>query len=52
MNTSVIRQKVESQNVGHKNIKHAKFSEKRIFLTPWYAHGFKICPFAVLYLIK
>ena len=32
-----ITQKVESQNGGY-NTKHAKFSEKRTFLTPWYAH--------------
>ena len=34
----VIRQKDESQNGGNKKVKHAKFSEKRTFLTPWYAH--------------
>ena len=28
----------ESQNGCFKKIKHAKFSEKRTFLTPWYAH--------------
>ena len=37
-NSSVIRQKVESQNGGNKKAKHAKFSEKRTFLTPGYAH--------------
>ena len=37
-NLSVIRQKGESQNVCSKKIKHAKFSEKRTFLTPCYAH--------------
>ena len=37
-NTSVIRQKGESQNRCFKKIKHAKFSEKRTFFTPWYAH--------------
>ena len=31
---SVIRQKGESQNGGNKKTKHAKFSEKRTFLTP------------------
>ena len=31
--TSVIRQKDESQNGGNKKTKHAKFSEKRTFLT-------------------
>ena len=36
--TSVIRQKGESQNRGNKKAKHAKFSEKRTFLTPWYAY--------------
>ena len=35
---SVIRQKGESQNGCLKKTKHAKFSEKRTFLTPWYAH--------------
>ena len=35
---SVIRQKGESQNGCFKKTKHAKFSEKRTFLTPWYAH--------------
>ena len=28
----------ESQNGCFKKIKHAKFSKKRTFLTPWYAH--------------
>ena len=36
--SSVIRQKGEPQNGCLKERKHAKFSEKRIFLTPWYAH--------------
>ena len=36
--SSVIRQKGESQNGGNKKSKHAKFSEKQTFLTPWYAH--------------
>ena len=31
---SVIKQKVESQDGGNKKTKYAKFSEKRIFLTP------------------
>ena len=35
---SIIKQKGESQNRGNKKAKHAKFSEKRTFLTPWYAH--------------
>ena len=33
-----IRQKDESQNGCFKKTKQAKFSEKRTFLTPWYAH--------------
>ena len=33
-NTSAIRQKGESQNGCYKKTKHAKFSEKRTFLTP------------------
>ena len=36
-NSSVIGQKDESQKGGFKKTKHAKFSEKRIFLTLWYA---------------
>ena len=36
--SSVIRQKGESRNGGNKRAKHAKFSEKRTFLTSWYAH--------------
>ena len=32
-NTSVIRQKGESQNRGFKKAKHAKISEKQTFLT-------------------
>ena len=32
--SSVIKQKGESQNGCFKKTKHAKFSEKRIFLTP------------------
>ena len=36
--SSVIRQKGESQNGCFKKTKEAKFSEKWIFLTPWYAH--------------
>ena len=34
VNVSVIRQKGESQNGCFKETKHAKFSEKRTFLTP------------------
>ena len=37
-NSSVIRQKGESQNSCYKKTKHIKFSEKRTFLTTWYAH--------------
>ena len=36
--TSVIRQQGESQNGCFKKTKHAKFSKKRTFFTPWYAH--------------
>ena len=36
--SSVIRQKGKFQNGCFKKTKHAKFSEKRTFLTPWYAH--------------
>ena len=47
--SSVIRQKGESQNGCFKKTKHAKFSEKRLFLTPWYPHvcvsGGKKCSF-------
>ena len=32
------RQKSKSQNWCFKKTKHAKFSEKRAFLAPWYAH--------------
>ena len=37
-NSSVIRQKGESQDRCFKKTKHARFSEKRTFLTLWYAH--------------
>ena len=36
--SSIIRQKGESRNECFKKTKHAKFSEKWTFLTPWYAH--------------
>ena len=39
-NSSVIRQKSESQNGCFKKTNHAKFSEKRTFLTPWYEQEF------------
>ena len=35
---SVIRLKGKFQNGCYKKTKHAKFSEKRKFLTSWYAH--------------
>ena len=35
--SSTIRQKGDSQNRYYKKINHVKFSEKRVFLTPWYA---------------
>ena len=35
---SVIRQKGKSQNGCFRKTKHAKFSEIRTFVTPWYAH--------------
>ena len=35
---SVIRQKGDNQNGCFKKTNHAKFSEKRTFLIPWYAH--------------
>ena len=40
-NLSVIRHKCKSQNVSFnfKKTKHAKFSEKSTFRTPWYAHA-------------
>ena len=37
INSPVIRQKDESQNGCFKKTKHAKYTEKRTFLTPWYA---------------
>ena len=36
---SVIRQKCEFQNGRFKKTNHVKFSEKRAFLTTWYASG-------------
>ena len=38
----VVRQKGESQNGGGKKTKHSKFSEKRTFLSLWYAHRVRI----------
>ena len=35
-NSSVIREKGESQNRCFKKRKHTKFFEKKIFFTPWY----------------
>ena len=46
-NTSVIRQKGESENRCFKKTKPAKFSGKQTFLTPRY-NRFEICPFALL----
>ena len=48
--SSAIRQKGGSQNRCYKKAKKAKFSEKRTFLTVWYAHvrvrtGGKKCSF-------
>ena len=37
-NSSVIMQTGKSQDGGDKKCKNAKFCEKRILLTPWYAH--------------
>ena len=37
-NSSVIRQKGEPQNGCFEKKKHAKFSQKRTFLTAWYGH--------------
>ena len=37
-NSLIIIRKGESQNGCFKKTKHAKFSKKRTFLTPWYAH--------------
>ena len=38
IDSSVIRQKGESQNGGLKKTKYIKYSEKRTYLTTWYAH--------------
>ena len=46
----VIRQKDESQKGGGKKTKQAKFSEKRLFLTPWYALCSFLCRFAHFHL--
>ena len=48
--SSVIRQKGESQNGCFKKTKHTKYSKKRTYLNPCYAHitGFEILPFAFL----
>ena len=42
-----MRQKGESQNGCFKKTKHAKFSLKQTFLTPWYAHVHAILRFAL-----
>ena len=39
MKSLVLRENGESQNGCFKKTKHAKFSEKRTFLTPWYTIG-------------
>ena len=47
----VIKQKEESQNGGNKKPKHAKFFEKRTFLTSWYARAlppFWASPFCLI----
>ena len=41
------RQKGKALNGGNKKTKHANFSEKRTFLTHWYAHVREISPFAL-----
>ena len=46
----VIKQKDESQKGGGKKTKQAKFSEKRLFLTPWYALCSFLCRFAHFHL--
>ena len=38
INLSVIKQKGKSENRCFKKTKHAKYSEKRTFLTPWYTN--------------
>ena len=43
LTSSVIKQKGESQNGYFKKTKHAKFSGKRTFLAPWYAHVGAFC---------
>ena len=43
--SSAIRQKGESKNGCYKKTKNVTVSEKRTFLTPWYAHGSKKCSF-------
>ena len=43
--SSIIRQKGESQNRCLQKTKHAKFSEKQTFLTPWYA---RTCAYQVV----
>ena len=44
-NSSVIRQRGESQNGCFRKTKHAKFSKKRAFLNSWYAHVFTLSPY-------
>ena len=42
-----ITQNIESQNGGYKKTKHVKFSEKRTFVTLWYATARKKCSLCV-----
>lgn len=37
---NTVGNKTKSQDKGNKKIKYAKFSEKQIFLNPWYAHAY------------
>ena len=53
-NSSVIRQMGESHDGCYKETKHAKFSKKQTFLTPWYARVLirgKKCSFLGLFFI-
>ena len=38
LKSSLVKQKGKSQSGDNKKTKHNKFSKKRTFLTPWYAH--------------
>ena len=37
---NTVGNKAKSQDKGNKKTKYAKFSEKQIFLNPWYAHAY------------